>query len=72
MLVDVLLKSSGCIGHAHIKLAFGGKKRVRRNPVLKTMDPISEEMAVSPISANVSLGSAGKGSEFNKILHDCH
>lgn len=25
------------------------------------MDPISEEIAVSPISANVSLGSAGKG-----------
>ena len=33
------------------------------------MDAISEEIAVSPISENVSLGSAGKGSKLNKFLH---
>ena len=62
------------IEHAHTKIAFGGNKACQAKPNTSgvKMDAMSEEITVSPMSANVSLGSAGKGSKLDKFLHDCH
>ena len=65
LILEIVSKTvNSRIEHAHIKIAFGGNKACLAKPNTSgvKMDAMSEEITVSPMSANVSLGSAGKGS----------